>query len=341
MLGCAIVRFCGDTASALLESEVDSVSQHVDLQRFSHSWRLRLSYYVIDLCFDCFVLSQWWKFSRTAPLLAGGSISQNDRYSSQQTCYRHGIGCTGTRLSVFFLLCMRRVCISPVFTRTFEYILTHKHQTHQHATSGWRIHCGVQLQNWVTINNTLSFTSQFCEARETLSLALRKRATPLTLYDLDLEWLLLYFVQETAFWRFLSPLSFRADVGDSLLQARTRVNYTMHDIAKKIGKSFVPWGTRPSSQYAYSVIGIIMAVETASAYARSSAFGGFVELPTHEHIELACAVRGLVSAHLDTRCVDVCVQRYVRRYIMSIWCGLWLMSDLFETRLYSWMRDGK
>ncbi len=26
-----------------------------------------------------------------------------------------------------------------------EYILTHKHQTHPHAASGWRIHCGVEV----------------------------------------------------------------------------------------------------------------------------------------------------------------------------------------------------
>ena len=27
--------------------------------------------------------------------------------------------------------------------RMSEYILTHKHHTHTHAVSGWRIHCGV------------------------------------------------------------------------------------------------------------------------------------------------------------------------------------------------------
>ena len=26
-----------------------------------------------------------------------------------------------------------------------EYILTHKHHTHPHAASGWRIHCGVEV----------------------------------------------------------------------------------------------------------------------------------------------------------------------------------------------------
>jgi hypothetical protein len=26
-----------------------------------------------------------------------------------------------------------------------EYILTHKHQTHNHAASDWRIHCGVEV----------------------------------------------------------------------------------------------------------------------------------------------------------------------------------------------------
>jgi hypothetical protein len=26
-----------------------------------------------------------------------------------------------------------------------EYILTHKHHTHTHAASGWRIHCGVEV----------------------------------------------------------------------------------------------------------------------------------------------------------------------------------------------------
>jgi hypothetical protein len=26
-----------------------------------------------------------------------------------------------------------------------EYILTHKHHTHTHAASGWRIHCGAEV----------------------------------------------------------------------------------------------------------------------------------------------------------------------------------------------------
>ena len=29
--------------------------------------------------------------------------------------------------------------------RMSEYILTHKHHTHPHAASGWRIHCGVEV----------------------------------------------------------------------------------------------------------------------------------------------------------------------------------------------------
>ena len=31
-----------------------------------------------------------------------------------------------------------------------EYILTHKHQTHNHPASGWHIHCGVEVTEWRT-----------------------------------------------------------------------------------------------------------------------------------------------------------------------------------------------
>jgi hypothetical protein len=34
--------------------------------------------------------------------------------------------------------------------RMSEYILTHKHHTHTHAASGWRIHCGVEVTELTT-----------------------------------------------------------------------------------------------------------------------------------------------------------------------------------------------
>jgi hypothetical protein len=40
-----------------------------------------------------------------------------------------------------------------------EYILTHKHQTHNHAASGWRIHCGVEVTELST-NKQLSLSGQ-------------------------------------------------------------------------------------------------------------------------------------------------------------------------------------
>ena len=39
--------------------------------------------------------------------------------------------------------------------RMSEYILTHKHHTHPHAASGWRIHCGVEVTELST-NKQLS-----------------------------------------------------------------------------------------------------------------------------------------------------------------------------------------
>jgi hypothetical protein len=40
-----------------------------------------------------------------------------------------------------------------------EYILTHKHQTHNHAASGWRIHCGVEdIELSTNKQNSLSQT---------------------------------------------------------------------------------------------------------------------------------------------------------------------------------------
>jgi hypothetical protein len=41
-----------------------------------------------------------------------------------------------------------------------EYILTHKHHTHTHAASGWRIHCGVEVTGLST-NKQLSHITDF------------------------------------------------------------------------------------------------------------------------------------------------------------------------------------
>ena len=49
--------------------------------------------------------------------------------------------------------------------RMSEYILTHKHHTHPHAASGWRIHCGVEVTELST-NKQHTLSLQFCPKDE-------------------------------------------------------------------------------------------------------------------------------------------------------------------------------
>ena len=45
--------------------------------------------------------------------------------------------------------------------RMSEYILAHKHHTHTHAASGWRIHCGVEVTELSTNKqHTLSLANR-------------------------------------------------------------------------------------------------------------------------------------------------------------------------------------
>ena len=44
-----------------------------------------------------------------------------------------------------------------------EYMFTHKHHTHTHAASGWRIHCGVEVTELSTNKqHPLSFGDDRC-----------------------------------------------------------------------------------------------------------------------------------------------------------------------------------
>jgi hypothetical protein len=47
-----------------------------------------------------------------------------------------------------------------------EYILTHKHHTHPHAASGWRIHCGVEVTELSTNKQlSLSLIEDACQRK--------------------------------------------------------------------------------------------------------------------------------------------------------------------------------